>query len=354
MSQTPREVVTSCLRFEYPERLGRDVWYLPWAEQNHPQEVAEIRRRFPSDFGYSVNPFQPSLRAKGDPMMPGISIDDWGVARANLQKGIMGEVHDPILPDPDHVDLEAIKPPYETFPTDTEAARDKVNRSCAESDLFLFAPAHQPQPWQQYQFLRGTENAMMDVMHPENGTIEALAIIHEFNLRNLEFWVQTDVDGIVMPDDWGSQLQLLIPPQIWRDLFKPLYRDYCELAHSHGKFLLMHSDGQISEIFEDLAEVGFDAVNSQLFCMDIPELGRKAKGKTTFWGEIDRQHILPSPDPQVVRDAVRKVAKYLYDPSGGIIAQMEFSLGTKGANVIAAFEEWDKIHEEGRKTIRRS
>jgi len=155
--------------------------------------------------------------------------------------------------------------------------------------------------------------------------------------------VKTDVDAIMFMDDWGSQNQLLIPPRVWKELFKPLYKDYCNLAHSNGKFAFMHSDGHILEIYEDLIEVGVDAINSQLFCMDFAELEKKAKGKITFWGEIDRQHILPSTNSQDGRNAVREVAKYLYDPSGGIIAQFEFGAGANPETALAVFEEWSRI-----------
>jgi hypothetical protein len=105
----------------------------------------------------------------------------------------------------------------------------------------------------------------------------------------------------------------------------------------------MHSDGHISAIYADLIEVGVDAINSQLFCMDMAVLAEQTKGNITFWGEIDRQRILPSPDPQAGRDAVRKVAQHLYDPRGGIIAQFEFGLGANPATATAIFEEWQKI-----------
>ena len=39
----------------------------------------------------------------------------------------------------------------------------------------------------------------------------------------------------------------------------------------------MHSDGRISEIHPDLVEVGVDALNSQLFCMDLADLAAKAR-----------------------------------------------------------------------------
>jgi hypothetical protein len=235
-----------------------------------------------------------------------------------------------------------LNPPYETLPDDWQSARDEVNRAYEQSDLFILAGAC-PRPWERYQFLRGTLNAMMDVMEPENGMLDLLRAVHEFYLKELEFWATTDVDGLMFMDDWGMQNQLLISPKSWREIFKPLYKDYCDLIHSHGKFAFMHSDGNIQAIYPDLIEIGVDALNSQLFCMDIPELARIAKGKITFWGEIDRQQVLISPDPEVGRQAVRQVAEHLYDPAGGIIAQFEFGLGAQPQTALAVFEEWERI-----------
>jgi uroporphyrinogen decarboxylase len=164
-------------------------------------------------------------------------------------------------------------------------------------------------------------------------------------MKEVQLWSSTDIDGILFMDDWGSQTQLLIPPRIWRDMFKPMYKDYCYLAHKNGKHALMYSDGCISEIYEDLIEIGVDAVNSQIFCMDMADLQKRAKGKITFWGEIDRQHVLPSKDPEVGREAVRKAAKYLYDPSGGIIAQFELGAGANPQTALAVYEEWEKIQK---------
>jgi hypothetical protein len=105
----------------------------------------------------------------------------------------------------------------------------------------------------------------------------------------------------------------------------------------------MHSDGNIQEIFPDLVEIGIDAVNSQLFCMDLGKVRSAARGKITFWGEIDRQHILPSNDAAAGRRAVRRVAGELYDPAGGVIAQLEFGLAANPEVVAAVFDEWERI-----------
>ena len=262
-----------------------------------------------------------------------------GLHFENVQDGVIGEVKNPLVVD--FSDLSSCRPPYEILPENQSVARDKVNRFCAESDRFVLA-ACCPRPWERMQFLRGTVNAMIDTAMPESGGAKLLRRIHEFFMKELEFWTTTDVDGIFFMDDWGSMANLLISPETWRSLFKPLYADYCNIAHAHGKFALMHSDGWIQSIYEDLIEVGVDAVNSQLFVMDMDKIARIAKGEITFWGEIDRQQVLTSTDENF-RDAVRKVAEHFYDPSGGVIIQFEMGAGFHGPNALTIFDEWNKI-----------
>jgi len=348
MNQTPREIVRRTLRFEHPQRLARDLWALPWANEHLSSTLAELNHHYPSDISRPADVYNRSSRKQGDMFAVGTYIDEWGCLFNNIHAGVIGEVKTAQLSDLSQ--WQQIKPPYETLPDDLTAARDQVNRSCAASDKFMLANCC-PRPWERLQFLRGTVEAMIDVMENSADLGKLLKLIHDFYLRELEFWVSTDVDAIMFMDDWGSQLQLLIPPPVWRQLFKPLYRDYCELAHRHGKFAFMHSDGQIMEIYPDLIEIGVDAINSQLFCMDMAQLARIGKGKITFWGEIDRQQILPALDPQHGRNAVRQVARELYDPAGGIIAQFEIGPGTCGATALAVMQQWQQLDQEERAGI---
>jgi hypothetical protein len=104
----------------------------------------------------------------------------------------------------------------------------------------------------------------------------------------------------------------------------------------------MHSDGNISEIIPDLIEIGIDALNSQLFCMDIEELGKKFRGKITFWGEIDRQTILPHGNKEEIKNAVALIFNNLY-LNGGVIGQCEFGPSAKPENIFHVFESWNNI-----------
>ena len=339
--QTSREIVTRTLKFENPERVPRDIWRLPWARMNIPETMAEVDRRWPGDFGGPSWVYRPAKRAGGNAYEVGKSTDNWGCEFENIYPGIHGEVKNPILKDLDDW-RNVVRAPVEILPEDFGKARDSVNRDYAAGDKFFGTHAC-PRPWEQFQFLRGSENAMMDIMEPDANVRGILKTLHDFYMRELEFWVTTDVDTINFMDDWGSQRALLIPPPVWREIFKPMYKDYVDIAHAHGKFAMMHSDGYIQEVYPDLVEIGVDALNSQVFCMDMEYLAKCAKGKMTFWGEIDRQHILPAKDPQVGRDAVHKFAKHFYDPRGGVINTFEAGAGANPTTIIAIMEEWDAV-----------
>ena len=108
----------------------------------------------------------------------------------------------------------------------------------------------------------------------------------------------------------------------------------------------MHSDGYILDILPDLVELGLDAVNSQIFCMGLENL-KDFRGKICFWGEIDRQHLLPKRSVKEIEDAVGEVYSNLFH-SGGVIAQCEFGAGANPINVRTVFQTWDSLTEEHR------
>lgn len=341
---SPRQRMKKTLTFDYPDRVPRDLWILPIALNKYEKETRTILERFPSDIeniGEYNSYFSPSKYTKGDPYEIGTYTDAWGCVFKNIQRGVIGEVKNPIVRSLS--DINKVKPPYHLFDNFNKVIK-KINESCKRSDKFVLGGT--ASTFERMQFLRGTANLFMDIMDQPPEFFELKEIVHKYHLKVIENWSETEVDGIVLIDDWGAQNSLLIHPDLWRKLFKPLYKDYCDLIHEGGKFAFMHSDGYIFDIYEDLIEIGVNAINSQLFCMDIEEIGERFKGRVTFWGEIDRQHILPSKNLEDIIKAVKRVKEALYDERGGIIAQCEFSAGSRPENVMAVFEEWGKIQKK--------
>jgi uroporphyrinogen decarboxylase len=318
-------------------RAPRDLWTLPWAEERHGAALEAIKRDFPGDMATAPGFLREKGAAKGDAYKPGKYIDDWGCEFINIGSGTIGEVKSPQIKDEDWKDAAAVKFPVEWLSVDAE----KVNAFCREhSDKFIMAGCC-PRPFEQLQFLRGTAELYMDLMDPCSDMRAFINKMHAFYCELMEVWAKTDVDALNMMDDWGSQRSLLIPPRVWREVFRPMYRDYIDIAHRAGKKIFMHSDGYTLEIYPELIELGLDAFNSQIFCIGVEKLA-KYKGKITFWGEIDRQHLLPHGSLRDIEDAVALVHENLWD-NGGCIAQCEFGPGGNPDNVRRVYETWDRL-----------
>ena len=334
---TGRTLVEQTLDFAGPGRIPRDLWTLPWANARYPREVDSIRRRFPMDLSTAPERLATPTREHGDAYARGTFTDAWGAKFVQATDGIIGEVKEPLVTDDGWQQLDRVHIPRERLTFD----RDAVNEFCRSSDTFVVSPVI-ARPFEQLQFIRGTENLYMDLVDMPAGLRAFLLKMHSFYCELTEAWARTDVDAIFFMDDWGAQNALLISPDLWRSVFKPLYRDYITIAHRHNKRAFMHSDGHITAIYPDLIEMGLDAINSQLFCMGVDRLEQFA-GSITFWGEVDRQRLLVDASPREVEEAVGHVYRALFR-DGGCIAQCEFGAGARPENVSAVFEAWQNVH----------
>lgn len=333
---TSRERVIRTLRHEPVDRVPREIWALPGVHWFHKDDFDAVNTRFPGDFGVPTFHYGQGKRCKGEPCRVGEYVDAWGCVWQVGEPGVIGEVKESPLSDWSY--LPKYRPPFELL---DEADLSKVNESCANTMLFTKVGT-ETRPFERLQFLRGTEQLFMDLAYGDKEIHKLIEMLHDFYCREMQMWARTDVDSIAFMDDWGSQTALLISPEMWREIFKPLYKDYCDIIKGAGKFVFFHSDGNIESIYPDLIEIGVDAQNSQLFCMDIEGLAEKYNGKITFWGEIDRQHILPFGDEEDARNAVKRVRAAMDKGKGGVIAQCEWGMDTPAKNIAAVFDEWEK------------
>ncbi len=335
---TSRECVLATLAFKNKSnRVPMDLWVLPWAILHDAETLNRVKTDFPSDMVTAPGFQHEHPPVIGDAYEIGQYMDPWGCIFENMQPGVVGEVKNPIISpeDEEWTDLRRVHFPEEWLTIDVE----KINRFCAETDKFVLCGAT-PRPFEQLQFMRGTEQLYCDLMTEPNGMLHMMEKMHDFYKRLLHAWAHTDVDALNFMDDWGSQRALLINPSLWDKFFRPMYQDYINIAHEHNKKIFMHSDGYILEIIPRLIDMGLDALNSQIFCMGIENLA-KYTGKITFWGEIDRQYLLSIGSIDEVRDAVALVHDTLWR-NGGCIAQCEFGAGAKGENVYQVFKKWSE------------
>ena len=332
-----RDLVRSALEFASPPDVPRQAWVLPWAEERYPDEVRRLRSEFPDDIVASPGLYLNPLPVVGNRYEKGVYIDEWGCRFENIHGGVIGIVRDPLIRDWN--DLRRFETPACTLAVD----RGAVGAFCVATDQFVLAGTL-VRPFERLCFLRTMDQALVDVLTRPPEFMELFERLHYHYLAEVEAWAATDVDAIVLMDDWGAQDRMLVSPPIWRELYKPIYRQYCDVARSAGKFVFMHSDGWILDILPDLIDVGVHALNSQIACMGAAAMGQY-RGQMTFWGEIDRQQVLSFGSLEDVRRAVCEVREHLY-ANGGVIAQCEFGPGAIPENVFEVFRCWKALDQE--------
>lgn len=334
---TSRELVYRTLEFKNTQgRVPRQMWLLPWASLHYGAEVERIEREFEDDIVNAPCILKGKTIEQGNPYQVGEYVNEWGCRFNNIHEGIIGEVKDALIKDEGWEDVENVHIPVECLDFDVDA----VNEFCRGTDKFVIAGCC-PRPFEQLQFIRTSEELYVDLMEPPKKMLEFMERMHSFYCELLERWARTEVDALSFMDDWGSQKSLLINPAMWDKYFRPMYQDYINIAKKYGKKTFMHSDGNTLDIYPRLIDMGLDALNSQIFCIGVQEL-EKYKGKITFWGEIDRQHLLPEGSTKDIEDAVNEVYSRLW-ADGGCIAQCEFGPGAKPENVYAVYKSWAAV-----------
>jgi hypothetical protein len=298
-------------------------------------ESARLAKEFPDDIVPAAGMYTVMQKNSGNRYNEGNYTDEWGCRFINIQEGLIGVPSEPLISTWDQ--MNSLKSPDEMLAVDIQ----QVNAFCKSTDKFTYSNSW-VRPFERYQFIRTTELAMMDIALDSPEMKNLIDVIHSHYLKEIEAWAKTDIDAIGIMDDWGMQKGMIVSPGYFRKYYKPLYKEYIEIARHYKKYVFMHSDGNITEIIPDLIEIGIDALNSQLFCMDIEELGKKFSGKITFWGEIDRQNILPGGSLKDIENAVNFVYTNLYS-NGGVIGQCEFGPAAKPENIFYVFESWNKV-----------
>jgi hypothetical protein len=111
---------------------------------------------------------------------------------------------------------------------------------------------------------------------------------------------------------------------MWRELFKPRYARQFATAHELGLHTWYHCCGQFLEIMEDFHEIGVDVLNiAQPNVNDIPEVGRRLRGKQCFMMPISYQTVSIQGTPEEIYQEAERLFDLLSMSDGGFIGYVE-------------------------------
>ncbi len=191
--------------------------------------------------------------------------------------------------------------------------------------------------------IRGMTNLLMDYyLYPEE--------IHRLHQSLCDVYVdyieravkELTPDGFWCSDDLGTQRNLFMKPDTFREFLKPYYQQVGVVLKTTGLHWWLHSCGNNTAILGDLAEVGLDVFHPvQKHTMDEKTVAAEFGDRLTFLAGIDVQHVLQELSPEGVREEVRFLIDTFDQKRGGmcIAAGNGIVSGTPLENIEAFLDE---------------
>ncbi len=227
----------------------------------------------------------------------------------------IGNVEGFVLPEPTLEGYLFPNPPDPRFFADIP---DKIARYGDRFRVFQIGFSLYERAWT----LRGMQNLLMDYCDHPDFVHDLFNAIADYNIAQVKAACQYDIDAVYFGDDWGQQRGLQMGPKLWHKFIYPVLKRMYGVVHDAGKYVFIHSCGDVDELFDDLIGIGLDCFNPfQPEVMDVPALHRQYRGRLTFHGGLSTQRTLPYGNVENVRHETERLVEmgreggYIFAPA---------------------------------------
>jgi uroporphyrinogen decarboxylase len=150
--------------------------------------------------------------------------------------------------------------------------------------------------------LRGMESLLLDFHDHRAFVRDLLRAIADYNIAQAREALRYDIDAVYFGDDWGQQHGLQMGPRLWREFIYPELKRMYSAVREAGKRVMIHSCGDVDELFDDLVAIGLNCFNPfQPEVMDVAALLARYRGRLAFYGGLSTQKTLPFGTADAVR-----------------------------------------------------
>jgi uroporphyrinogen decarboxylase len=233
-----------------------------------------------------------------------------------------------------------------------ETLLDLLAPVIAEKDDYFIGCDVSPNAFEMWWRIRGMEKTFIEIALEPGRSRELFRRCNNFAKKLSEGACRRyELDWLWMGDDVGSQTGMMMSPDTWREMIKPLLADCTQIAKRHGCWAAFHSCGAIRPIIGDLIEIGVDVLNPiQNNCtgMDPLELKRLYGRDLAFMGGVDTQGVLPNGTAKEVRKATEELIEGMTCDGGGYILAASHTVPpeTPEKNIFAMYEVVGLSREE--------
>lgn len=106
--------------------------------------------------------------------------------------------------------------------------------------------------------------------------------------------IDMGIDVCFLDCDWGSSHGPFVSPKHFKEIWLPALRSVVNTVHKRGGFVVIHSDGDIRILLQDIVDAGIDGIHSiqPTAGMDIGRMKRDFGDQISLWGNIEISYPL--------------------------------------------------------------
>ncbi len=337
-----------------------DRWLYDWPELGTAKPDEAILERLGADLR-SVLDLPPSATRARNATRPAHSdyIDDWGTGNSEIGPGIWYPGIHPLREASSIDEIEAYPWPDMDDPSRVAHVRAET-ASLARDGRYAIMGC----PWLLFPFERAHAMQGMDrflenmIVEPEfaSALLWKIESLCEILMGHFLDAAGPDLDIVKIGDDLGTQESLMISPEMYRRMLKPVHAAFISFIKSRTKAkIFFHSDGDIFDLIPDFVEIGVDILNPVQSgagrMSDLATLKRVYGKDLVFCGAIDTQRILPTGSPDDVRAEVARVMGILGQGGGYMVSAVHTIMNEVPPENILAMA--DAVQEYGEYPLRK-
>lgn len=270
-------------------------------------------------------------------------IDEWGVKYIKNGWPIMAQIDTPIKDRSDWIN-------YKLPDVNTPFRLSRINNAIKANndETAILCGMLGPFTMMSWYFMDLTNFSMAMYTDPQ--------LVHEINEAYINWVLEVGklaskmggVDAFFISDDWGSTAGPLIAPEEFKEYFIPPFNKIVQGLKSLGFPVVMHNDGNIWDMLDDLTNTGISAYNpvERGAGMDLKKVKERYEGRLCCIGNVDNKVTLIQGTVEEVIAETKECIE-IGKPNGGYILSSDHSFhdDIPVENIFAMIETAKKYGE---------
>lgn len=168
--------------------------------------------------------------------------------------------------------------------------------------------------------LMGYDGLLMRLVDDPEQVVTVIERIMAYQRELVKKWKAVGAHMVCVIDEFAGTGGLMFSPEVFRQRFKPMFRDFLQFIRDQGLYTGLLLDGNIACILDDVLRFPIDLLDiRQPHSVGIDAWAAKCRGRVCLKASVDMMTTLAKGAPEDVRREADELVRKLSTPEGGFM-----------------------------------